>query len=64
MQVEKVKIPFSKSFYLWFQVGWYSDSSGLHIDLEEDGSFQDYDGENEVGVTTPAFPLTEKPRLD
>ena len=46
-----------------FQVGWYSDSSGLHIDLEEDGSFQDYDGENEVGVTTtPAFPLTEKPR--
>ena len=30
--------------------------------MEEDGSFQDYDGENEVGVTTPAFPLTEKPR--
>ena len=47
---------------LWFQVGWYSDSSGLHIDLEEDGTFQDYDGENEVGVTPPAFPLTEKPR--
>jgi hypothetical protein len=49
-------------YLLWFQVGWYSDSSGLHIDLEEDGTFQDYDGENEVGVTPPAFPLTEKPR--
>ena len=30
--------------------------------MEEDGTFQDYDGENEVGVTPPAFPLTEKPR--
>lgn len=44
------------------RVGWYSDSSGLHIDLEEDGSFQDYQDENEVGVTPPVFSVTEKPR--
>ena len=50
------------SLPLVWQVGWYSDSSGLHIDLDEDGSFQEYEEENEVGVTPPAFPLTERPR--
>ena len=44
------------------QVGWYSDNSGLHIDLDEDGSFPDYyEDENEIGVTQiPKF--TEKVR--
>ena len=46
------------------QVGWYSDNSGLHIDLDEDGSFPDYyEDENEIGVTQiPKF--TEKVRIN
>ena len=46
-----------------FQVGWYSDSSGLHIDLEDDGSFPAYDDDNSIAEVPPLLPpITERPR--
>ena len=46
-----------------FQVGWYADSSGLHIDLEDDGSFPAYEDDVSIPNVPPLLPpITEKPR--